>query len=179
MRKSSTINHSPLTSVKLGFTLIELLVVVGLIGIIGAIAVDIFGNVTRSYNKASIIAEVEQNGNTVLSQMTGEIRNARSIVNFSATNLSIISSTGQSVSYSFVAPTPTDNGYVARNTISLTDNAFTSGVNVTSLTFSVSTADPPVVAITISLSQPLGAGSRIDFQAGTTLQTSVSLRIYE
>ncbi len=66
--------------------------------------------------------------------MTGEIRNARSIVNFSVTNLAIISSTGQPVSYSFVAPTPTDNGYVARHTISLTDNAFKSGVPMALLT---------------------------------------------
>lgn len=163
---------------KHAFTLIELLVVVGILGILGAVAGDIFINVFRSYNKANIMAKVERNGNIALSQMVGEIRNARSVNSPNPQTLNIANSEGAQVTFLFVPQAGQDNGYIARNGISLTDNAPASGINVTALSFSVLAADPPVVAITISLTQPMGSSSRVDFQAGTTLQTSVSLRTY-
>ncbi|NIT04033.1 prepilin-type N-terminal cleavage/methylation domain-containing protein [Candidatus Saccharibacteria bacterium] len=178
--KLFTIHYSLFTHAKrVGFTLLELLVVVGLIGIIGAIAADIFVNVSRSYNKANIIAEVERNGNIALSQMVGEIRNARSATSPDAQTLDIVNASGVNVTFSFTPQTASDNGYVARNGTPLTDSSFASGVNVTSLVFSLADTDPQVVSITMSLSQPLGVSSRVDFQAGTTIQTSVSLRTYE
>lgn len=166
-----------------GFTLIELLVVIGVIAIVGAITADIFVNVTRSYNKAEIIDRVERSGNATLSQMSGEIRNARNVTSpgagFSGSSLTITGATGSLVTFSFVSPTATDNGYVARNGAALTDNSYTTGVNVTSLLFSVLDANPRVVSITMQLEQPLGAPGRVDFKANTTLQTSVSLRTYD
>jgi len=171
-------NSLPRRAVRRAFTLIELLVVIGILGVIGAIAADVFVNVSRSYNKASIIADVERNGNAALSQMVGEIRNARSVSSPDPATLDVVNAEGKSVAFAFVSPTMTDNGYVSRNGSPLTDSDFNSGVNVTALVFSVSAADPSTVAISITLSQPLGAGSRIDFQAGTTLQTTVSLRSY-
>lgn len=168
-----------MVKIKRAFTLIELLVVIGILGIVGAISADVFINVTRSYNKASISAKVERNGNTALSQMGGEIRSARSVDSPNSQTLTIISSEGAQVTFLFVAESGLDNGYVARNDVPLTDNAYASGVNVTSMSFAVSDTDPKIVSITISLTQPLGVSSRIDFQAGTTLKTSVSLRTYE
>ena len=165
--------------IKRAFTLIELLVVVGILGIVGAITADVFINVSRSYNKANISAKVERNGNTALSQMRGEIRSARLVDSPNPQTLTIISSEGVQVTFSFVAESGSENGYVVRNKIPLTDNAYASGVNVTNLSFIVSDTDPKIVSITMSLTQPLGASGRIDFQAGTTLKTSVSLRIYE
>lgn len=174
-------NHSSLiTIVKRGFTIVELLVVIGIISIIGTIAADIFLNVSRSYNKASIITKIEQSGNIALSQMVGEIRNARSISPTSGTTstLTISAADGGSVIFSLVPPTSSANGYVARNGISLTDNAYVTGVNVTQLSFTIVSGDPPSVSITLTMTQPLGVPSRVDFQAQTTLQTSVSLRNY-
>ncbi len=166
-----------------GFTLIELLVVIGVVAIVGTLAADIFVNVTRSYNKAEILARVERSGNVALSQMVGEIRNARAVITPSAGSfgslLTITSAGGSPVTFYFVPPTADANGYVAREGVAITDNSYASGVNVTSLLFSVLEAQPRVVSISLQLEQPLGAPGRVDFKAETTLQTSVSLRSYE
>lgn len=174
-------SHKPFANVKRGFTLIELLAVIGIISVVGAVAADIFLNVTRSYSKANAMVEVERSGNTALSQMVGEIRNSRSLSPTSGTTdtLAISAVGGDTVTFSFVPPGGSSNGYVARNGIPLTDAAYSSGVNVTSFSFTVTDADPPIVSITLTLEQPLGATKRIYFQAGTTLQTTVSLRTYE
>ena len=168
---------------KRGFTLLELLVVIGVITIVGVIAADIFVNVTRSYNKAEIIARVQRSGNATLSQMTGEIRNSRRVVSpapgSSDSSLMIEDSSGNQVEFSFTPPDETNNGFVSRNGAAISDSDFSTGVNVTSLVFTVLDTDPTVVGISIALEQPLGAGGRIDFQADVTLQTSVSLRTYE
>lgn len=165
-----------------GFTLIELLVVVGVIAIVGALAADIFVNVTRSYNKAEILSRVERSGNTVLSQMAGEIRTAQTVISPArgsfGSSLTITNAEGTTVTFSFVPPTSNTNGYISRNGVSLTDNSYSTGVNVTSLSFSVVDANPLVVSVSLDLEQPLGAPGRLDFKADTTLQTSVSLRSY-
>ncbi len=179
MKKPFTIYHSPFTRGARAFTLIELLVVVGILGVVGAVAADVFVNVSRSHNKANVIVEVERNGNTALSQMTLEIRNSREVSSPDSQTLTLTTASGALATYSFVAPAASANGYIARNGVPLTDNAYTSGVNVTSLSFSLLGADPPVVTITLTLTQPLGSPSRVDFQAATTLKTTVSLRTYE
>lgn len=167
---------------KRGFTLLELLVVIAIVAVVGIVSADIFSNVTRSYNKADIITRVQRTGNAALSQMVGELRNARTIVSpdpgASGSTLTIENANGSQVIFSFVAPTGSTNGYIARNSVSLSDNSYSNGVNVTSLVFSVSNTDPAVVAITAALEQPLGAPGRVDFKAAANLQTSVSLRTY-
>lgn len=179
MKKPFTIYHSPFTRGARAFTLIELLVVVGILGLVGAIAADVFVNISRSYNKANVIAEIERNGNAALSQMTLEIRNSQEVSSPNSQTLILTTASGALVTYSFVAPTASANGYIARNGVPLTDNAYTSGVNVTNLSFSLLDADPLAVTITLTLAQPLGSPNRVDFQADTTLKTTVSLRTYE
>jgi len=163
-----------------GYTIIELLVVIGIISIVGAITSDVFLNVTRSYNKANIIAQIEQNGNLALSQMSVEIRNSRSVSPTSGATptLTLVDVDGKGVVFSFVPQTQDTNGYADRNGIPLTDNSFSTGVNVTQLSFVVTSANPTVVYVELSLAQPLGAPGRVDYQAQTTLRTSVSLRTY-
>ena len=175
-------NHLPLaTSVKHSFTLIELIVVVGILGILSTVAADMFFNITRSYNKANIIAEIEQNANTALSSMTNEIRNALSVspTSGNVTEIVIVGQDGATVTFTFVSPTANDNGYLARNGFPMTDNERGTGVNVTYGMFTIVVADPPVVGITMTVAQPKGVPARIDFQAETTLKTSVSLRSYK
>ena len=166
-----------------GFTLLELLVVIGIISLLGVITADIFSNVTRSYNKAEIINRIQRSGNTVLAQMTEEIRNARRVVfptpGSSGSSLTIKDFSGNSAIFSFVPPDADDNGFVSRNGVLISDDDFSNGVNVTSLFFNVLDTGPVVIGITISLEQPLGAPGRIDFQAKTDLTTTVSLRTYE
>lgn len=168
---------------KIGFTLIELLVVIGVIAVVGAITADIFVNVTRSYNKAEIITRVERSGNTAVSQMTEEIRNARSVVSpipgSTGSSLTITNVDGAQVTFSLTPPTSGNNGYVTRGSTPITDNSYTTGIDVTSLTFSVVDATPRVVSIHMDLEQPLGAPGRVDFSANTAITTSVSLRTYD
>jgi len=175
-----------MTNTKNGFTLLELLVVASVTVIVGAMAASIFISISRAYNKANIIVEIEQNGNLALTTMSNEIRNALS-VSPTADGIEIIDQEGDSVAFDCVAPQDTNgdgiddvNGYIARNGATIIDNEPRTGVNVTSCDFDPDiTADPPVVAITITLAQPVDVPGRIDFRAETTLTTTVSLRTYK
>lgn len=172
--------HSPLiTSAKVlrAFTLIEMLVAITLFAIVGTIGTDIFLSVVRSSNKANIIAELERNGNAALAMMSTEIRNARDLDACSGSSCTITNQDSIAVTFSRVTPSG-ENGYVARNNNPITDTARASGVNITSLSFVASASAPPVVTITLGLSQPVGAPGRIDYRASTTLTTTVSLRTY-
>lgn len=170
-----------------GFTLVELLVVVGVLGIVGGIAADIFINISRSHNKANVIAEIGQNGNLALSTMSNEIRSALLVSPTSGTTqtIEIIDQNEEHITFSFEFPGGDQNGYVARNGLPITDNERVTGVNVVEgdptkpTQFEVIDADPPVVRITMTITQPKGVPGRIDFQASTTLETTVSLRSYK
>lgn len=171
----------PIARVKRSFTLIELVVVVGVLSILSAVAADMFINITRSYNKANIIAEIEQNGNLAISTMSNEIRSALSVspTSGTASSIDIVDQDGAAVTFSFISPTSNDNGYIARNGLPIIDNERVTGVNVTHGMFTIVDADPPVVGITMTITQPKGVPGRIDYQAETTLKTSVSLRSYK
>lgn len=176
-------NYELRTKRRRAFTLLELLVVIGIVAIVGVIAADIFVNVTRSYNKAEIITRVQRSGNAVLAQMTGEIRNARQVLSpapgGTGASLTIEDVSGNPVVFDFVPAAGDDNGFVSRNGVAISDSDFSTGINVTILTFTVLDTNPLVVGIGLSLEQPLGAPGRIDFQAATSMQTTVSLRTYE
>ena len=171
----------PITRVKSAFTLIELVVVIGVLGILSAVAADMFINITRSYNKANVIAEIEQNGNLAISTMSNEIRSALSVspTSGTASSIDIVDQDGATVTFSFISPAGNDNGYVARNGLPIIDNERVTGVNVTHGMFTIVEADPSVVGITMTITQPKGVPGRIDYQAETTLKTSVSLRSYK
>lgn len=176
LRKQIADNTSPGRG---GFTLLELVVVAAVIGTLGTIAATVFISITRAYNKANVIAEIEQNGNLALTTMSNEIRNALS-VSSTASGIEITNQEGDSVTFDFVAPTPSDNGYITRNGSAITDTDAQTGVNIVACDFEVdSTVDPPVVTLTITLEQPVGVPGRIDFQAETELTTTVSLRTYQ
>jgi len=183
-----------MTNTKRGFTLLELLVVASVTAIIGAMAASIFISISRAYNKANIIAEIEQNGNLALTTMSNEIRNALSVSRITGSDGEGIEITDQEdevIRFCCIGPSGGANGYIARRVGSgdcnsqlpdtpMTDNDSVTGVNVTSCDFDPdTTADPPVVAITITLAQPVNVPGRIDFQAETTLTTTVSLRTYK
>jgi prepilin-type N-terminal cleavage/methylation domain-containing protein len=62
-----------------GFTLIEIVVVIAIIGIVTGITSDVFIQIIKASNKANIVTEVKQNGDSVLNQLDRIIRNAEEI----------------------------------------------------------------------------------------------------
>jgi prepilin-type N-terminal cleavage/methylation domain-containing protein len=167
-----------------GFTLIELIVVVSLLVIIGGVGASIFASVFRSYNKANIINRVEQNGNYALSVMESQIRNAQGVTLVDAKTLRVAAQDGSStIEYRFK-----DSGGVgiveraittATGTVvtTLTDSDPNTGVSVVvaNSSFAVSGTTPPVVTIVLKLKQASGM-TRVDYQAETTLRTTVVVR---
>lgn len=180
---------------KRGFTLLELLVIASVTVIIGAMAASIFISVSRAYNKANIITEIEQNRNLVLTTMSNEIRNALSVSPITGDEgndgIEITDQEGEAIRFCCIGPSGGANGYIARRVGSgncnsqssdtpMTDNDPVTGVNVTTCDLVPdNTANPPVVAIAITFAQPVDVPGRIDFQAETTLETTVSLRTYK
>jgi len=173
---------------KKGFTLIELLVVVGLVIIIGTVGTSIITSIFRSYNKAHIINEIEQNGNYVLSLMESQIRNARSV---SASDCdpsghcSILTVTSQEGSTIIFAITSSGMIGVVQKTTDgvaeiLTNDDLETGIDVdtdaSQSYFEVSDTAPPTVKIVLKLRQAPNAPGRVDYQAETTLQTTVVVR---
>lgn len=166
---------------KKGFTLIELLIVVGLILIIGTVGTSVIASILRSYNKAHIINEIEQNGNYVLSLMESQIRNAKSVSPTGTTaSLEVTTQDGETITYAIASAGSI--GVVQKTsggvTEILSNDNLTTGVNVdtTNSHFVVSTTTPSSVQIVLKLRQAPNAPGRIDYQAETTLQTTVVVR---
>jgi prepilin-type N-terminal cleavage/methylation domain-containing protein len=176
-------------TMKNGFTLVELLVVIGLVLIIGTVGTNVITSILRSYNKAHIINEVEQNGNYVLSLMENQIRNAKSVAASDCTgnNCSTLRVTPQGgSSYNFEIKTETvaggTVGVVKKGGEVLTNysNDLKTGVNVDTdrsrSYFEVGSTNPPTVKIVLRLTQAPNAPGRVDYQAETTLRTTVVVR---
>ena len=170
-----------------GFTLVELLVSIGLVLIIGTIGTSVIASILRSYNKAHIINEIEQNGSYVLSLMESQIRNASSASLSSPHILDVIPQEGDA--YQFVIEQVTkvvgvdtfDVGVVKKDTEVLTNDDSTNGVDVvidsgTPENASYFAVDGNKVAIVLKIRQAPNAPGRIDYQAETTLQTTVVVR---
>lgn len=170
-------------SARSAYTLVEMVVVIGVLVLISAVATDMFFNITRAYNKANAIAEIEQSGSTALNSMVNEIRQARSVTKTSTTTIEITRADDTPVTFGFRPATtsPDTNGCLYRGTTTqcLTDDTLTTGVNVLDVTFTVVDSDPQMVKIEMTISQPLGVPTRQDFRAQTTLKTSVVLRSYQ
>jgi len=172
-----------------GFTLVELLVSIGLVLIIGTVGTSMIASILRSYNKAHIINEIEQNGNYVLSLMESQIRNAASATLTGTCNgagnrclsLEVTPQEGSLFTYSIGDDgNGTGMGAVMKDGAVLTNNHSVSGVNVLHSgdpgTTSHFYADGLTVQIVLKIQQATGAPGRVDYQAETTLQTTVVVR---
>ena len=156
-----------------GFTLVELLIVVGLVLIIGTVGTSIITSVLRSYNKAHIINEIEQNGNYALSLMESQIRNARSVYPTSGTTQTLRVTPQEGEDFTFEIA----GGVVRKGSEILTNNDPNSGVEVVAAdsNFTISGTSPQTVTIVLKLRQATSI-TRIDYQAETTLRTTVVVR---
>ena len=170
---------------KNGFTLVELLIVVGLVLIIGTVGTSIITSVLRSYNKAQITNEIEQNGNYVLSLMENQIRNARSVsasdCDASSGHCSTLEVTPQEgLVFTFSLADDGSVGEVRKGAEVLTNDDPTNGVDVDTNRgesyFLVEGSAPQKVTIVLRLTQPPATPDRIDYQAAATLRTTVVVR---
>jgi prepilin-type N-terminal cleavage/methylation domain-containing protein len=181
---------------KKGFTLVELLIVIGLVLILGTFGTSVIVSILRSYNKAHIINEIEQNGNYVLSVMETQIRNARSVAesesscNIGRTKCLILTVTPQTgTAFNFEIErrsvvsggTTYYYGVVEKGGEAISDDDDTTGVDVmTDATADTSPSyfnvDGNTVKIFFRIRQAPLAPGRVDYQAETTLQTTVVVR---
>jgi prepilin-type N-terminal cleavage/methylation domain-containing protein len=166
---------------KKGFTLIEVLVVIGVLTVVAGLGASIFSSLLRSYNKAHIVNELEQNGNFVLSIMEQQIRNAvdvREITN--GIELTLRDGTTKKFEYVPDNCSSGSNGYItdsAGNVLTGTD--VVTGVNITSASFVVNDSGtdlPKTVDISLTVSQACDAPDRLDYQAQAHMQTTVLVR---
>ena len=149
-----------------GFTLTELLIVVALMVIIAGVGGSVITSLVRSYNKANIINQIEQNGNYALSVMENQIRNAQD-VSGGGGSLTVKTQDGTDTTFEFtsVAKTCGSNnvnvGVVKKTQGSevsyLTNEDPVEGIDVvvSESNFTVGSGTPPKVEITLKLQQPL------------------------
>lgn len=59
-----------------GFTIIELLVAIGILGIVAGVGVQIFLTVSKSFAKAQIVSELQQEGSRVIAEISRVVKDA-------------------------------------------------------------------------------------------------------
>ncbi len=77
-----------------GVTLIELLVTISLIGILVGVSGDLLFTIFRSFNKASTIVNIQEEGNAVFNKIKTDVINASSVVIDNNRKLTITNSDG-------------------------------------------------------------------------------------
>lgn len=164
---------------KTGFTLIEMLIVVGVLGIIAIIGTGTFFTLLKSSAKTKVLAEVKQNGSYALGVMERMIRNARSIVINSDTQ---ICETGM-LKIKIENPDGAETEFaceadkISSNSASLTsDKVVPSGCSF-DCEAGEAGVKPDKVTIDFSLSQA-GTDVRVEEEAMLDFHTTVILRNY-
>jgi len=188
-----------------GFTLLEFLVVIGLLSItIGSILLFLT-SVLRGTNQANITAEVKQNGQVVLDTLESQIRNATDADCLNPADGNLCASPTQSTTHIKLLRTNSDplhircvnpageNGRIEiavstdqlpTNFTSITSQDTVSGVDIknncsfTIIPTSGGVSDPPIISVSFTVNQGVGAFSRQDFMANVSFQTTISLRGY-
>ena len=178
MKKLSLFN--PKFSDSKGFTLIEMLMVIGILSVIGTVAVTVITITLRGAKKTDLLNFANQNGDAALSQMVKSIRYATlttpaSCVTTTTTSSITITSLldHQPTTYSCA------NGTISSNSASLLDTNSLQVVSCAS-TFVCSQPSalvPPIITIQYVLAPKIG-GSFEETNFRLPFQSSVTLRNY-
>lgn len=188
---------------KHGFTLIEFLVVLALLTISVGSSLLFLTNLIKGSNKANIVAETRQNGQTVMGSLERMIRNASLAENvLGQTNyLKLTIDEAGNRSYLFIKGCVVNNGTYGPNSwigvgqnatgappadtslIPVTNTDPISGVDISGCDFNVVSASegsnsPALVNIRFFVSQGAVAPSRQDYLAKLEFKTTISLRKY-
>lgn len=166
-----------------GFSLVELLAVVAVLGVLGTVMFSMLSSSLRSSRRADVLTDVQQNGNSVLTQMTRAIRYARSIEApascysgptpspVEVTSLTIRNSDNFTTTYSC---DNLPNGSISSNSGDLTDTNI--AVTACSFTCTQNTAyDLPTIGISFTLNRRT-ASSLVENSTPLTFQTTISPR---
>lgn len=110
-----------------GFTLIEIIIAIAILGILGFIFTDILTQVLRGQNKSKIVSLVKQAGQTIMNDLSTQIRESEKVVCV-GTNTDnagkpedtvVIYKNGEYVRFRFIPPSDeiggNKNGYIKRN----------------------------------------------------------------
>lgn len=165
---------------KKAFTLIELLISIGVLGIALTVTAGVLLSVIKSSQKQKIIAEVERNGEFVMSyiqkmgakallveckSLSGTIGSCNGV---SASELSIgqgsagflyvglkqgpsISCNGVTKTNNFVYATNNDSGITANSDSIKLSNDSINGVNISNLSFNVTSGNPAYITVTMTV----------------------------
>jgi len=167
-----------------GFTLVELLMVIALVAISVGVTSDILLSLIRSYNKTTVITEIEQEANFIGLVLEKELRNATSVsvpngnngnrLSFEDTSGTTYYNVSGSNLYRSGAgwSTASTDALVATPSIGQT----VGGVNLEcdGSCFSVTGTNPQIV--TISMTFKAAAGGGISFKGEIHLKNTIVLR---
>ena len=160
-----------------GFTLIEILTTIGLLTIIGSIAVSVISLTLRGTKKSDLLQAARQNGDVALSQM---VKNIRYASNLNSPASCVPSTTTSSITITSLL----DNGQttyscaggtIASNSASLFD---TTTLTVSACSFVCQQAtvnDPPTITIQYIVS-PKNPGNFVETHFTLPFQSSVTMR---
>lgn len=162
-----------------GFTLVEMLVVVGVVAVVGMMAVNLFFATLKGSTKTAVLNEVKQNGDYALSVMEKMVRNAKSLSPLTGQTgtITIINPDGGTTRFSCLLDGSVRK--IASNSAALTSQNVTLASCPADL-FTVTTVagKPSVVTIKFTLIQATVSPSRPEERASMDFQTTVSLRTY-
>jgi prepilin-type N-terminal cleavage/methylation domain-containing protein len=163
-----------------GYTFIELLAVISIFSVIGIAIVSILFTTLRGSRKSDLLVMLKQNGDFAISQMTNNIRYAKSLDTPAScttpvtTKTITISSATDNGQTTYVCPAVSTSG-ITSNSASLVD---TNAVAVTACNFvctQQSVYDPPTINITFTLT-PKNVNGLPENTGALPFQTSVTMR---
>jgi prepilin-type N-terminal cleavage/methylation domain-containing protein len=164
-----------------GFTLVELLTVIGILTVIGSVAVGVITTTLRETRKTDLLEFARQDGSAALSQMINSIRFAETLdaptscVPTTTVNSITISSLSDhaQTTYSCTGSTIASNGASLLDTNSMATKANSCSFVCTQPTLN----DPPTITIQFTL-VPKNPGGFVETNFTLPFQTSVTMRNY-
>lgn len=174
-----------------GFTIVEILIVMAILGIVLTAGTSVFLSTVSSSNKTKAQIDVKEAGRNASEQITRRVQSARTLSQppGNTTQVTIGDSDGVSSTLTCINGNSTTNGRLEIQsnatglTTALTFDDVEKGVNVTDCSLVVvngaSGKEPPALRYSFTVSQPIGAPQRPEYQASIKIESSVVSRSYE
>ncbi len=171
---------------KKGFTLLEVLVTTAIIGVLFVVSSSIFINTIRSANKANITNEAKENSSLLIESLQRDVRNSTGasvtlagLPGPTGDTLTITTASGSSITWICSAATSTDNGYITREALTVTNRDPVNGVSVVDCSnfFTVTAGANYLLTIDFGFTQGKGVtGGSQDIQTLVSHKVSISAR---